>query len=181
MTSKTLTPYIIILLALNAQVGFTETVYKGVDANGNPIFSDQPLPGGEKINIQPAQTYTPVPVPQNNDTNASTQPQEIHYEVSITQPQNDETITTDVVSIPVVLSVTPALQQGDKIRLLLNGQPYGALTDSLSITLGRLDRGTYIVKAEVVAEADPTKIKGESNSVTFYQKRTSIGRNNVLP
>lgn len=164
------------MLALTAQAALAETVYRGTDSDGNVIFSDQPLPNGQRIEIQPAQTYSSPPLPKTNPSNNSTskQVQETRYEINILEPQNNQTLTTDIQSVPVALSVVPNLQKGDKIRLLVNGKQYGALTDSLNITIDRLDRGSYQLKAEVVSEADPSKIKGESNSITFYQRRTSI-------
>lgn len=172
---KTLITLLFAWLVLYAQAGFSETVYKGKDADGNVLFSDQPLLGGEKIEIKPAQTYTPPPVPKQNAKDKSQGPvEDVRYQVSIIEPQNDQTMTTDIQSVRVSVTTVPALQVGDKIQLFLNDKPMGPLTDSVNFALPRLDRGTYIVKAQVVSEKDPAKIKGESAPITFYQRRTSI-------
>lgn len=171
---KTLITFLTLGLALYAQALFSETVYKGKDAEGNVLFSDQPVPNGEKIEVTPAQTYSApdVSAPQTNEQQG---PQEVtEYKISIMQPQNEATMTNDIFVIPVSLSVEPALQPGDKIRLMLNGKQYGPLYDSLSMTLNDLFRGSYQLVAEVVSEADPSKIKGQSQGIIFFQKRPGI-------
>lgn len=168
---------------LYSQAGFTETVYKGKDADGNVLFSDKPLPDSEKIEIKPAQTYTPAPLPKDGSKNKSEEPAEVsHYEVNIIEPQNDQTMTTDIQSVRVSLSVKPDLQKGDKVQVFLNGKPFGQLSDSLNFALPRLDRGAYVLKAQIVSEKDPAKVKGESAPITFFQRRTSVGQslNKVL-
>lgn len=162
---------------LFAQVTFAETVYKGKDADGNVLFSDQPLPGSEKIEVQPAQTYTPPPLPNlNQDPNAKKTEGVISYKINIMAPQNEATMTNDIFEIPVLLSVEPNLQKGDKIRLLLNGKQYGPLYDAPNMIIKDLYRGTYQLIAEVISEADPSKIKGQSPAITFYQKRPIAGQ-----
>lgn len=173
---KNLILALFISLVVFSQAGFTETVYKGKDADGNVLFSDKPLPDSEKIEIKPAQTYTPAPLPKDGSKNKSEGPAEVsHYEVSILEPANDQTMTTDIQSVRVSISVRPELQKGDKVQLFLNGKPFGQLSDSLNFALPRLDRGSYEVKARVVSEKDPAKVKGESAPITFFQRRTSVG------
>lgn len=38
-------------------------VYQSTDANGNTVFSDQPLPGGVEVDINPPNVADPVTIP----------------------------------------------------------------------------------------------------------------------
>lgn len=159
-----------------------DTVYKGTDAQGNTVFSDQPAldsQNSEKIEIQSTQTYNPPPLPFHNQETKNTENavEETHYQVSIIKPQDKETLPSSTQSFDVTLSIDPQLQKEDKIQLLLNGEPYGSLYDTTNITISpdiRLSRGSYELQARVVSEKDPNKIKGESSAITFYQFRKSI-------
>lgn len=159
-----------IVLAIFAQALFAETVYRQKDANGTTSFSDQPLPQGEAIDISPAQTYSTPPI-----NNAYAQPSEkqttevTSYQVHLLSPSQNQTITTDIQNIAVQASVNPALTGEDKIQFLLNGQPYGTPSAQPNTTLEALSRGEYQLKAQVVSASGA--IKGESETVTFYQKR----------
>lgn len=155
------------------------TVYKGTDDQGNTVFSDQPTLDSQKIEIQSPQTYSPPPLPIDNQNSAHTKRavEEIHYQVSILKPENKETLPTSTQSFQVLLSINPELEKGDKIQLLLNGEPYGSLYSTTNITVSpdiRLSRGSYELQARVVSEKNPTEIKGESSTIIFYQFRKSI-------
>ena len=165
-------------LMANLGVCVAETVYKSTHAQGVPEFSDLPTPNSQTIEVQPAQTYSPPDYSKIlNAVDAKIDKESVHYQISITQPENEHNFTTDTHSFPVSVSVEPALKKGDKIQLLLNGQPTGPLYSSTQMTVNppeRLPRGSYQLQARVVSEADPKIIKGESSTITFYQFRKTI-------
>jgi hypothetical protein len=147
-------------------------VYKGTDSSGKTIYSDKPFENSEKIEVELPPTYTTPPVKTTIEPNKKETP--VSYQLSIVAPTQDQTFTTDIKSIDVLVSVTPALQKGDKIQLLLNGQPHGAPSDATTFTLESLFRGAYTVQAQIISEAHPGAPLATSSSVTFYQRRTSI-------
>ena len=147
-------------------------VYKGQDSSGKTIYSDKPFENSQKIEVELSPTYTSPPVTTKLDTTQKATP--ISYQVSITAPTPDQTFTTDIKTVEVKVSVTPTLQKGDKIQLMLNGQPHGSPTDSTTFTLESLFRGAYTVQAQIIAEGKPGSPLATSQAVTFYQKRTSI-------
>lgn len=155
-----------------------ETVYKATDAEGNTIFTDLPTPNSQKIEVQPIQTFSlPSPSASENSDNDLENPAPSRYDVSILSPQDKQTLSTDIQSFTVSVSVNPALAENDKIQLLLNGEPYGDPSHSTDITISpdvRLARGSYQLQARVISGDDPRKIKGESSTITFYQFRKSI-------
>lgn len=158
-------------------------VYKSTDAQGNTSFSDSPSPNSEKIQVQPVQSIPsppPVSVSESSDpTNGENENADItNYTIEITQPKNGDVLSTDLTSIDVSCSIDPSLNKKDRIQFLLNGEPYGSLSTSTSISMtspeGRMSRGEYSVQALVVSAEDPTKVKGQSDVVTVYQRRHSI-------
>ncbi len=167
------------LLVLYAQAAVAETVYKGIDKQGNIIYSDKPLEGGEKITITPPPPIT-MPALKETQTTTKVAPEEVSYKLSITSPQNQQTFTNDITTIPVTLSLTPNLQAGDRINLIVNGQPFGEYSQDLTFTLKDFPRGAYTVNAVITSEKDPSTIKAQSDSVTFYQQR-AIAKRDVAP
>lgn len=176
---KKLISFFLIGLIFFTPALLAETVYKSTDAQGNTVFTDHPTADSQKIDIQPAQTYNLSPPPREEE-----QPNSLnnlldntHYNVKILSPEDKHTFSTDIHSFTISLSVEPQLREGDKIQLLLNGTPYGSLYSTPEITITpdvRLSRGSYQVQARVVSEDNPSKIKGESDTITFYQFRKSI-------
>ncbi len=171
-------PFFAILALVIAPELFATSVYKGKDSNGNLLFSDQPIPNGEKIDIKPIQTYstpsltTPVAQANDNGKDKNKEKEIIAYQLHILQPKNEENFTGDIADVSVNISVTPELAATDKIRFLLNSKPHGELSHKTSTTLNALERGAYTLQAEVVSPNG--KIKGQSDTVTFFQKRPFI-------
>jgi hypothetical protein len=164
------------VLVLIASVAVAETVYKGKDAAGNTIYSDQPVSNGKAIEITvPPPVYTP-PVTQTINTGDTSVPAPVKYTVLISEPQNDQTYNTDQENIQVKLSIEPALKEDYKIRLFLNASPFPTLYDSPTITLDRLSRGAYQLQAQIVSKNDIEHPVAQSDVVMFFQKRTTINK-----
>lgn len=144
-------------------------VYKGQDQNGNTIYSDKPFENSNKIDIELSPTYNTPPVTTKLESTKKVEP--ISYQVSIVAPTQDQTFTNEITTIEVKVNVTPALQKGDKIQLLLNGQPHGSPSENTTFTLQSLFRGAYTVKAQIVNQGATL---ATSQEVTFYQKRPMI-------
>ena len=155
-------------MAANAAV-----VYKWTDADGVVHFSDQPVPGAEKIIVatstangigranapgMPAVRNAPEPHPQQT--------------VSIASPNKEQVFFNDDV-VSVRLEVNPGLQANQALTWALNGTPLTAQgPDALAFALpGRLARGTYTLSATVTDAA--TGQSQAADSVTFYVKQPS--------
>jgi hypothetical protein len=176
---KTLNISLLTVLVLFAQASFAETVYKGTDANGKTIYSDRPIPNGEKIEITVPPAYNSPPINQNFEEETTSQDKIIDYKVSIIEPKDQQTFTNDITTIEVKLSITPALQKSDQIRLIVNGQPFGGASNAPTFVLDQLPRGAYSISAEIFSINDPAKIRGKSQTVTFFQQR-AIAKRDVI-
>jgi len=165
----------LLILALMGQTAFAETVYKGIDANGNTIYSDKPFPNSKEVELAPITTYTPPPQHSLDESETPFKKEAIkNYHINIVAPSNEETFTTEITTIDVKFDITPPLHPDDRVKVLLNNEPYGNLTTASSMQLDHLSRGSYEVKVLIVSKDAPNKIIATSNSVTFYQQRNFI-------
>ncbi len=148
-------------------------VYKWTDADGVVHFSDQPVPGAEKIvtSTGPKGIGGSYPVPPPEPEHAKS-PKMSFAQLAITSPGASETMTGNQ-PVLVHLAITPELAPTQSITWFLNGQPLSNQPpDAVQFTLSDLPRGTYSLSATV---SDQTT--GESRSadpVTFYVVRPSV-------
>src|SRR5690348_16035048 len=82
------------------------TTYVRVEKDGSKTYSDRPLPGGQPVDIQPAQTYSAPPTPAPSSS-LSREQQEVmdaanfQYQCAIS-PRPDETLhNPDAVTLGV--------------------------------------------------------------------------------
>jgi hypothetical protein len=164
----------IVLAALAAFAGQAAVVYKWTDADGVVHYSDQPVPGAEKIttsanslNGYASSGANAAPQGSNN----APRPAGLGYStISLTSPVPEQTFFGDEV-IPVAMALEPTLQSGHSVTWNLNGKQ---LEDqgptATQFALSQLERGTYVISATV------SDSRGESQStpsVTFYVRQPS--------
>jgi hypothetical protein len=162
------------VLGTLAAFGASATVvYKWVDADGVVHYSDQAVPGAEKIyTSSAAKSGTVVPLPGANQAAKKPSGKAAGFtQFAITSPAADQTFFGDEV-VGVNLALAPALSPGQTITWHLNGkQLTDQPPDATSFVLPRLDRGAYAIAATVLDQAT-----GESQStpsVTFYVRQPS--------
>jgi hypothetical protein len=152
-------------------------VYKWTDAQGVVHFSDQPVPGAEKITTSSApgsagilgQTAAPGPAAPSEKPKPTSL---ASAKVGITSPGPEQTFTGGE-SVPVSLATDPDLKPSWTIVWTLNGaQVQGQAPDAKSFTLTDLPRGVYTIEATVTDAST-----GESKTaepVTFNVLRPSV-------
>ncbi|MDN5848933.1 MAG: DUF4124 domain-containing protein, partial [Nitrococcus sp.] len=149
-------------------------VYKWTGENGVVHFSDKPHPGAKRVDVGEPLVYSPPP----SDFEASATPKPSaaapgYAHFSIVEPQPEATVRNNPGTVAVRFNVEPELREGDRIQLLLDGQPVatgGPTADT--VALQQVNRGAHTLSAlikdkagEVIARADP---------VTFYMFRPSV-------
>jgi Domain of unknown function (DUF4124) len=152
-------------------------VYKWTDAQGVVHFSDQPVPGAEKVFTSSAPEHagilgqttaggaTPQTKPKTDKTLATAT-------VAIVSPAPEQTFTGEQ-SVPVSLSVEGELKPSWTVAWTLNGaQVQGQAPTATSFTLTDLARGVYTIEATVTdAATGETK---SADAVTFNVVRPSL-------
>lgn len=165
-----------------AAAGEERTIYRSVDANGNPVFTDMPPRQGEsaeeiKITVTSGNSYsasnarTPY---TGNTTSAEAPTNSTLYSLDIISPANDETIRDNAGSVTISAATTPALRRGHSLRLVMDGTLTDLPADGTVFDLSNVDRGTHSIAIAVVDRAGNVLSQGEPS--TFHLQRVSIPR-----
>lgn len=174
-------PAISLFLALLLAGGASAQIYKWVDENGVTHYSDQPMPGAERIEIR---TRNPAPTTAAPRTTLRTErrtparnaepddePRPVNYEsITFTSPTPEQTLWNIGGVLSVSLDIQPGLQNGHQVRVYFDGQPVEA--SGTSVQLQEVWRGTHNLQAEVVDENGRLKIRSEP--IRFYVQQTSV-------
>jgi len=149
-------------------------VYKWTDADGVVHFSDQPVPGAEKI-VTSSSTSNGIggaPTRPSNAGQIVAPPSALTYsEFAVESPSKEQVFFNDEI-IPVHLALSPGLKPNQTITWHLNGKQLDDQPPTtVSFTLQSLVRGTYVIAATITdAESGESKT---SDSVTFYMRQPS--------
>jgi hypothetical protein len=149
-------------------------VYKWTDPDGVIHFSDQPVPGAERIVTASGSARTGgIQLGANAAAAAKPKPGAALglTQFAIVSPANQETITGNQ-PVNVHLALEPVLKSTQAITWFLNGTPLSQAPDATQFTLEDLSRGTYILGATVTDQSSGETKSAES--VTFYVMRTSL-------
>ena len=151
-------------------------VYKWTDTNGLVHYSDQPVPGAEKIvtNVGSLNGMASIASP-GTAAGASSQKPAIpgiaYTRFTITSPTPDQAFFGDE-TIGVHLALEPELIPGQSITWHLNGKE---LVDqgptATQFTLPHLDRGTYVIAATISDQK--TGSSQTTDSVDFFVRQPS--------
>ncbi|MBI2379682.1 MAG: DUF4124 domain-containing protein [Gammaproteobacteria bacterium] len=164
-----------LLLPLTAPA---KTVYKYYDADGNVVFTDQPVPGAEKFTISepqvvgsPERAARPMPVlPAMPDADAGAVDLVPYSQFKIRAPTPDQ-VFRDVKDVLVSLSIMPRLQKGHKVQVYLDGKPVGSPKPSPQFALPGVERGSHTVEARILNEQGRMVVS--SGAVSFHMHKTS--------
>jgi hypothetical protein len=105
------------------------------------------------------------------DSTGSTKIPPPQYSIQISNPMDNQTFENAREELPVTVTTTPALENGDMIQIYLDGQPVGDPRSSTTITIPRLERGTHTLQAVVIQSRG---MGATSNLITIHQKRNSL-------
>ncbi|HEY4970614.1 MAG TPA: DUF4124 domain-containing protein [Steroidobacteraceae bacterium] len=164
------------LATLAAFAAQAAVVYKWTDADGVIHFSDQPVPGAEKIHtsagslngaVAPARSNLDVP-----QAGAQKEAPVLGYtEFAIASPVANQTFFGDE-PINVGLALEPAIKSNHTLSWHLNGKELEDQgSNATQFKLPHLDRGTYAIAATIT---DPQSGESRSTeSVTFYVRQPS--------
>jgi hypothetical protein len=149
-------------------------IYKWTDADGVIHFSDQAVPGAEKILTSSGSSARSVATPAAAGTTASTAKPKAaaltFSQFSIVSPANQETITGNQ-PINVNLALEPALKSSQTLSWTLDGAALTNQANATSFTLEDVPRGAHTIVAMVEDQSGESK---STEPVTFYVMRTNL-------
>ena len=159
-------------------------IYSYIDAEGNRVFTDRPSTGNSAaLELKPTNSMPSAPDtlltrkvrPEPEETAAN-----IYQTLSISTPTADSTVHNGAGEVWVTLVSEPPLQAGDQYQALLDGQPFGAPSTSLSLLLSPVDRGTHQLQISIIDAQGNSLL--QSSSLAFHMRRVSLSdKRRVMP
>lgn len=145
-----------------------QTIYQWQSSDGELHFSDQPHPGAKKIEIQEAKPYQPLKIKKTKPFKKEIK--KINYErFEVQSPTNNETIRNGTGQIIITLKVTPKLMEDHYFLYVMDDKEVGSLQKKNTLKLSNIDRGSHVIKAQLV---DSNKnIIATTQSITVYMHR----------
>lgn len=148
-------------LTLFSSITFAE-IYRSVDANGTVIYSDQPNQKSEVVSLPSVNIATQSNTHNTNattDTTSATTKKKVPYtQFKIISPTDQQTFQ-NATEIPVSVSISPALQEGDKIQFYLDGKAVSDPITDTSFSIPKIKgteevitRGTHSISATLLNE-----------------------------
>ncbi len=170
-----LLPFAALLLCALFNQARAVTLYRWVDEQGVVHYSDTPHPGAKRIDVHGAQTYSApragAPVTSSAVADKPLAPIAGYDDCIITQPTPNQSFYAPE-SIHISIKLSPALQAGDKLAVLLDGQPIAGAAGALDYTVSDIDRGTHSITAAV--KDGSGQVVCSSPGVTFFVQRPSL-------
>ena len=168
------------LAALSGTALAQDQIYRTVDANGNVVFTDVPpvnrqgQPDGQKVNVEPSNTYEPpvVASPTPGQMSSSRGGSGYYSELAVVAPVEDATIRDNAGEILVQAISTPQLRSDHRMLLVMDGAPTEVEAIDGVFQLSNVDRGTHTAGARIVDGDGVVQI--ESPAVTFHLLRFAL-------
>jgi hypothetical protein len=166
---------VILLGSLLAATASQATTYVRVEKDGSKTYSDRPLPGGQPVEVQPAQTYSAPATSAPTSSTRSREQQEVldaanfQYACAIS-PRADETFQNPE-SITLGVQLTPPLRPGDLVNFSLDGTTVPNEANSTSATVEFPERGTHTAAVQIT---DRSGKQVCNTSSTFHVQRSNL-------
>ena len=153
--------------------GFAQTVYRVTDKDGNVTFTDTPPSDQEAVveaqtvhSPNTSATVTPAPIDERDDATV-TEP--ISYETLILSPAEAATIPMGPGNFSVDAIVRPALSQGERVVLTLDGEPVGTPQRMTTWQLTNVYRGEHRLQV-VRVNAEGARVNASSERTVYVMR-----------
>jgi hypothetical protein len=158
---------------LAAFAGQAAVIYKWTDSSGLVHYSDQPVPGAEKI-VTSGSSLNGMTSGASPGTAAGASAQKPavpgngYTRFAIISPTPDQAFFGDE-TVSVHLALEPDLIPGQSLTWHLNGKELAE--QGTQLTLPHLDRGTYVIAATITDQKTGTS--QTTDSVNFFVRQPS--------
>lgn len=181
LMNNTLVTSLLITLVLYAPSAITG-LYKGLDDEGNIVYSDKPFDNSEQFTPPPLTIIDAPKVPPKEEPVVDEEKTaETRYDkFTITAPKNDQTIWNEP-NLMVSLALSPPLSitEGHTTWLIMDGKPLVKKSQSLLLQIGRADRGQHTLQAQIRNKKG--KVIKKTKTITVHIKNTVITRPRPTP
>lgn len=157
------------------------TTYVRVEKDGTKTYSDRPIPGGQPIEIQSAQTYSAPSSPAAANSGAPSEQQLLkdmgdvfHYDSCALTPAADATFTNPE-SVSLGVTLKPHLRVGDVVDLRVDGAAVGG-ENAMTYTMKPAYRGSHTISVSVKDRYGRPVCDASSTFHVFQPSLNSPGR-----
>lgn len=175
----------LILLSLVLPVAATAaTVWTWVDDNGVRHYSDRPVDGAEEIQVGEVQGFSAPAAPDiepsrsgRDEDSAQQQDIQAYRTLSITSPEEAETLWNIEGSLDVSVEIEPSLRSGHVIDIYLDGERQRLASRDTSLTVDEVYRGVHTLEA-VVFDGGGRELMRSSTRNFVVQQTSLLNPNN---
>lgn len=175
---------LLICLLLSLALPASAQIFKYTDANGNTVFTDQPPEGQETQDVElPETNSVSMPVPSAPATppegNGSATNQAAPYStLQLTGIPDEAALRANNGTFSVGVDIQPRLAGNHRLRLLLDGQPYGQPSNVPRLQVSNADRGEHSLAVEVLSGEQSIQ---QSATTTFTVQRVNTSSPALRP
>lgn len=135
----------LLLALLIAAASASAEVYRWVDADGRVHFSDRPVDGAQQIALKKAREMQAQP-----ETPRPTGDPGPYSAFEVVAPEANATLYDADGKAQVSLLIDPALQQGHRLQVVVNGQPLPGEVKGTQMQMQGLPFGSHRLSAEII-------------------------------
>lgn len=173
---------LLICLLLGLALPASAQIYKYTDANGNTVFTDQPPEGQAAESIAlPATNSVSMPapsVPAAPPTDNALEKAAPYSTLELTGLPTDEAMRANNGTFSVGVTIEPRLANNHRLRLLLDGKPYGQPSNVPRLQVINADRGEHSLAVEVLSGEQSIQ---QSATTTFTVQRVNTSSPALRP
>ena len=161
--------YLLLLAALPAAA----QIYRYTDSHGNTAYSDQPPAGvsSQAVELAPLnriEAPPPLMLPGVEPAQAPPTRASAYTTLQLSGVPNGGVVRANNGTFNVEVQLQPPLRNEHRLRLLLDGQPYGQPGNQPSLQLVNIDRGEHRLAVQVL---DGERVIQQSPVLTFTLQR----------
>ena len=164
---------VVLLIFALCPVGFFSSlcaaeIYRVINSDGTISYSDQPPSDGiaDQVALPDLFILPSVEVPKVSVPNSDQKAELKLKSVRIHSPMDEEVIRGPDNRLNIIVSVSPSIEENERLQLFHNGSPYGSAQSSGQWDLARLAPGTQKFSVQLVTTGG--EIHGQSSTFTVY-------------
>lgn len=160
----------LLILALITSSSYA-ALYKGLDSEGNVVYSDAPFEDAEKYTPPPISVMDTPKSKADNKFAEEKKPAEFKYtDFDIASPANKQTIRNEP-DVTVTLKLKPGLNTAEdhNIWMLVDGKAVIKNTQSQTLQIGRLNRGAHKLQAQVRNKEGKIMVRTRTTVIYIHQ------------
>ncbi|MDP3845769.1 MAG: DUF4124 domain-containing protein [Pseudomonas sp.] len=168
-----------LLLALSLPAA--AEIYSYTDANGNKVFTNEPPQGSnaELVQLPPTNSVAAQPTTTNNNATPNSSSTDAPFSVlQLTNLPTDEAMRANNGTFSVGVNSVPHLAASQQVQLVLDGQPYGAVSSNPPLQLSNIERGDHTLAVQVLSGG---RVVQQSDAVTFSVQRVNTSSPALRP